>query len=81
MTEDLPVPSVRQTAKYLSGSLRQLPADGGDVSGVGGEPLLAVIQSAALCRPLDPEPQTGHCALRHRLHVPEQDRDPQDHCP
>lgn len=46
-----------QTVMHLSCSLRQLPADSSDVSCVGGEPLLAVIQGAALCRLLDFEPQ------------------------
>lgn len=76
--------SDRQTcvaiAAHLSHPLAQLPADGGHVSGVCGKPLLAVVQSAALRCVLDTEPQAGDGALRHRLHLPEQDRHPQDDC-
>lgn len=66
------------TAAHLSRPLAQLPADSGHVPGVCGEPLLAVVQRAALCRVLDTDPQAGDGALRHRLHLPEQDGHPQD---
>lgn len=65
-------------SEYLSRSLRQLPADGCDIPGVCGEPLLTVIQSTALCGLLDQQPQTRHCTFRHRLHLPKQNGHPQD---
>lgn len=68
----------RQTAAHPSRPLAQLPADSGHVSGVGGEPLLAVVQSATLRRVLDTEPQRSDGALQHGLHVPKQDGHSQD---
>lgn len=66
---------------HLSASLGQLPADSGDVTSVGGEPLQAVVQRAAavLVRLLHLQPQRRHCALHHRLHLAEQNGNTQDH--